>query len=211
MKASEVTHHTRNPPSQIPDREAFIVDCVPRGNRYNHSRHVTQRGGDHWFEIRPSLWKRAPGSIRSCPPNCPFHPYRRGSAGLARSGPASSCSALRSAAASSCSARRLRALRTVAVLGHVGCSVPADHLQPRADALHAGDGRAGVHRLHAHASDVDLLGLVLRRSCTSCRWAGRRGPVRQPARFSFSSPGAWPARRRRPVYSSVSARFCFAS
>ena len=55
-------------------------------------------------------------------------------------------------------------------------------------------GEPVVHRLHAHAPLVDLLGVVLRRSSTSCRSAGRRGRARRRARSSSCSRGGWPAR-----------------
>ncbi len=91
--------------------------------------------------------------------------------------------------------------RPVAAVGHGGRGLPPDHVQHRADALHAGDGRAGVHRLHAHAPVVDVLGVVLRGRSISCRsgwpaWAGDRGrrdllPVR-----ASGSPVAGRCRRR---------------
>ena len=80
----------------------------------------------------------------------------------------------------------VRAIRPVAALGDRGRRLPPDDLQHRADALHGRHRGAGVHRLHAHAPLVDALGLGVRRPLLSCRSAGRRGPARRPARFSFS-------------------------
>ena len=77
--------------------------------------------------------------------------------------------------------------RAGAAVGHVPLGVPADDFQHRADALHAGDRRAGVHRLHADAAVVDVLGVGLFDSLFPAgglagmgRERGRRGllPVR---------------------------------
>ena len=63
---------------------------------------------------------------------------------------------------------------------------PADDLQSRSHALHAGDRRAGVHRLHAHAALVDAVGNRLHGRCISSSSAGRRLPARRPAGCSSS-------------------------
>ena len=75
-------------------------------------------------------------------------------------------------------------LRAIASLGDCGRDLPSDHLQYRGDALYAGHRGAGVHGLHAHASVVDCLGVVIRRPSTSCRSAGPRLRPPLPGRFS---------------------------
>ena len=72
-----------------------------------------------------------------------------------------------------------------------------DHLQHRADALHARDRRAGLHRLHAHASVARVLGVVLCRSCTCCRWDGRIRPGCRRARCFFLATRRSPRRQMR--------------
>ena len=96
----------------------------------------------------------------------------------------------------------VRAPRPVAAVGHDGRRRAADHLQHGGDALHAGDGRAGVHRLHAHAALVDAAGRWSTRRCTCCRSAGRHSPVLRPGRCS-----SW-RRARLPGPDDAAAIYC---
>ncbi len=102
--------------------------------------------------------------------------------------------------------------------GSRAVAVSPDHLQHRGDALHAGDRRAGVHRLHAHAALVDAVGVGLRRPLLPAdRLAGMGGErggrhllsVRAPAgrcrrtprRSTSSASATFLAVRRHPVWS----------
>ena len=126
-------------------------------------------------------------------PRCRRRRHPPGSAGSASSGPASSCSALSIGSGEFLLGPAVFVTaRAVAALGDGGRGLPPDHLQHRSDALHAGDRRAGVHGLHAHAAVVDRSGRGSTSPCTSCRSAGRRWPPPRPARSSFCSRGGSP-------------------
>ena len=115
----------------------------------------------------------------------------------------------------------LRAARPVAALGGRHRRVPPDRVQHRADALHAGHRRAGVHRLHAHAPVVQAWAWVyailyflqvgwpasagdrgwrhlLPRRCGDCRAGGCRR--RSTASASAHFCRAWPILIRRPAH-----------
>ena len=86
--------------------------------------------------------------------------------------------------------------------------VPADDLQHRADALHAGDRRAGVHRLHAHAPVVHAVGVGLRDAVLPAdRLAGVGRQRGRRHLLSVRAAAARPGRRGRRSTSSASATF----
>ena len=108
----------------------------------------------------------------------------------------------------------IRPARAVAAVGHRRRGLLPDHLQHRGDALHAGDRRAGVHRLHAHAAVVARSGRGSTPCCTSCRSAGRRGPATAAGAifflFAATARLATDDRRNRST-SSASRPSCRAS
>ena len=55
----------------------------------------------------------------------------------------------------------IRQVRTLVALGGRRRGLASDSAQRRTDALHDGHRRTGVHRLHAHATALDVLGVVL--------------------------------------------------
>ena len=70
-------------------------------------------------------------------------------------------------------------IRSFVALGRGPCGTATDAAQRRTDALHDGDRRARRHRLHADATNLHLLGLVLCGTLFSpdgmARLGGRRG------------------------------------
>ncbi len=83
--------------------------------------------------------------------------------------------------------RHLRTARAIAPLGDGGRGLAPNHLQHRADALHAGDRGAGVLRFHAHAAVVDWLGVGIHRPLRCCHRVGPRLPPPRQGPIFFLS------------------------
>src|SRR6185369_15292054 len=89
----------------------------------------------------------------------------------------------------------VREIRSLVVVGRRRGRVAPNTTQPRIDALHDGHRRADHDRLHAHAPELDLLGLVLR--CLLLSPDGLAGMGRRRrGRDVLSVPKAFAGRRR---------------
>ena len=108
---------------------------------------------------------------------------------------------------------RVRPLRPVASLDHARRGVLPDDLQHRADALHARDRRAGLYRLHAHASRRARSGRGCMSACICCRsgWPYSAGLSAGAIFFLATRPHCRSGRRLDDLSASASGRFSSAS